>query len=141
MAAFFKQQREDPFMKHKTIVTALALQVTLMTSGAASAQTARETLQMARRITTADIFEAADYASKKCPGVHVVEDGIGATADEEGITDEVIYSDEWRMWEARAHASVIVEYQKDPAAWCSRIWHFLGPDHPPGIKHALLTKD
>jgi hypothetical protein len=116
---------------------ALAL---LMTSGVASAQTAHEILQTSGRIVAADIFEAANYASEKCPGIHIAEDGVQATADEEGITDDVISSDEWRMWEARGRASAITEYQKGPAAWCARIWQLLGPDHPPMIKHALLKE-
>ena len=119
------------------VAAALAL---LMTSGAASAQTARETLQMAGRMVAADLFEAANYASEKCPGVHTAEDGAQATADEEGITDDVVSSDEWRMLEARGRASAITEYQKGPAAWCARIWQLLGPDHPPMIKHALLKE-
>jgi hypothetical protein len=123
------------------IVAALALQV--MASGAVFGQqpTARETLQTVQRIVVADIFEAANYASEKCPGVHIAGDGVQATADEEGITDDVVSSDEWRMLEARGRASAITEYQKGPAAWCARIWHLLGSDHPPMIKHALLTED
>jgi hypothetical protein len=45
------------------------------------------------------------------------------------------------MLEARGRASAITEYQKGPAAWCERIWHLLGPDHPPMIKRPLLIKD
>jgi superfamily I DNA and/or RNA helicase len=34
-----------------------------------------------------------------------------------------------------------IGYDKDPAGWCGSMWHFLGPDHPPMIKRALLSKD
>jgi hypothetical protein len=124
-------------MKRQLMIVACVL---LMTSGA-GAQTVEQTVDLIRRSVTADIFEAANYASENCPGIHIAKDNVQATADEEGITDDVISSDEWRMLEARGRASAITEYQKDPAAWCERIWHLLGPDHPPMIKRALLIKD
>ena len=125
-------------MRTKMMLAALAL---LMTSGVANAQMVEQTIGLIRRSVSADIFEAANYASENCPGIHIAEDNVQATADEEGITDDVVSSDEWRMLEARGHASAITEYQKGPAAWCARIWHLLGPDHPPMIKRALLIKD
>jgi hypothetical protein len=89
----------------------------------------------------AEIFEAGSHAAEKCPGLRVIEDNIRATADEAGVTDDVIYTPEWRFWERRGQTNARIGYKKNPAGWCESMWHFLGPDHPPMIKHALLRRD
>jgi hypothetical protein len=89
----------------------------------------------------AEIFEAGSYAADKCPGLRVIEDNIRATADEAGVTDDVICTPEWKFWERRGQTNARIGYKKNPASWCESMWHFLGPDHPPMIKHALLRRD
>jgi hypothetical protein len=53
----------------------------------------------------AEIFEAGSHAAEKCPGLRVIEDNIRATADEAGVTDDVIYTPEWRFWERRGQTN------------------------------------
>jgi hypothetical protein len=103
-------------------------------------QTSREMVQTVGRIVTADIFEAANYATEKCPGVRIDDDGVEATIDEEGITDDVYTSDQWKMFELRGQSDARTGYAKNPSEWCERIWKLLGPDHPPMIKHQLLVR-
>ena len=103
-------------------------------------QAPREMVQTVGRIVTAGIFEAANYATEKCPGVRIDEDGVEATIDEEGITEDVYTSDRWRMFELRGQADARTGYAKSPDEWCDRIWKLLGPDHPLMIKHRLLVR-
>jgi len=62
------------------------------------------------------------------------------TADEAGVTDDDMYTPQWKLWEARGKANAQTGYEKDPAAWCENMWRFLGPEHPAMINHALLGK-
>jgi hypothetical protein len=32
-------------------------------------------------------------------------------------------------------------YAKNPAGWCESMWNYLGPAHPPMVKHTLLQRD
>jgi len=93
------------------------------------------------KFQVAEILEAAAYAGERCPGFHVIEDNVMATADELGVRDNDIYAPQWKFWEARGQTNARIGYEKDPAGWCESMWHFLGPDHPPVIKHALLNRD
>ena len=102
--------------------------------------TAREIVKTAGLIVTAGIFEAANYASEKCPDLRIDEDGVEATIDEEGITDDVYTSDRWRSFELRGQTDARTGYAKSPDEWCERVWKLLGPDHPPMIKHQLLVR-
>jgi hypothetical protein len=88
----------------------------------------------------AEIFEGAAYAADKCPGLHVIEDNVEATADEAGGADE-IDNPKWKFWESRGQMNARLGYEKNPTAWCESIWRFLGPDHPTMISRALLAKD
>jgi hypothetical protein len=65
-----------------------------------------------------------------------------ATAADLGFTtdDGVIYSPEYKLWAGRGQTNAQIGYEVDPAGWCERMWHFLGPDHPPTIKRALLER-
>ena len=93
-----------------------------------------------QKFQLAEIFEGAAYAAEKCPGLRVIEGNIMATADEAGVTDDDIYTPQWKLWEARGKANAQTGYEKDPAAWCENMWRFLGPEHPAMINHALLGK-
>jgi ABC transporter substrate binding protein len=87
------------------------------------------------------LLVTGSYAAEKCPGLRVIEDNIRASADAAGVTDDVIYTPEWKFWERRGQTNARIGYKKNPAGWCESMWHFLGPDHPPMIKHALLRRD
>jgi hypothetical protein len=91
----------------------------------------------------AQTFEVADFASKKCPELHLIDDAVDATAADLGFTfeDDIIYSPEYNFWAERGKMNAKIGYEKSPADWCESMWHFLGPDHPPMIKRALLSKD
>jgi hypothetical protein len=71
----------------------------------------------------------------------VSEDAVAAVAADEGITDETIYTPEWKFWESRGQMNARIGYEKDPRGWCERVLRWLGPDHPPGIKRALLSRE
>jgi hypothetical protein len=99
---------------------------------------------MQEKFQIAEIFEAAAYASEKCPGLHVIEDGVNATTTDLGFTyddADVIDSPAFKFWGSRGQMNARIGYEKNPTAWCESMWHFLGPDHPPMIKHTLLSKD
>jgi len=66
---------------------------------------------------------------------------VSALAAEEGIRDDDIYTPEWKLWESRGQMNAKIGYEKDPGGWCERMVRWLGPDHPPDIKRALLSKD
>jgi hypothetical protein len=44
-----------------------------------------------------EIFEAAAYAAERCPGLHLIEDNVMATANAAGVTDDEIYTQEWKF--------------------------------------------
>ena len=88
----------------------------------------------------AEIFEGAAYAAEKCPGLHVIEDNVVALAKAAGVTDDEIDTPKWKFWETRGQTNARIGYEKNPTAWCENIWRFLGPDHPPMIKHPLLRR-
>jgi hypothetical protein len=95
------------------------------------------------KFQVAEIFEVAAYAEEKCPGLHVIEDGVNATTADFGYTyedDVVTHSAEFEFWVKRGQMNARIGYEKDPAGWCERMWRFLGPDHPPMIKHTLLSR-
>jgi hypothetical protein len=92
----------------------------------------------------AEIFEAADFASSKCLGLHLIEEAVTATAIDLGFSeedDDIIHSPEFNFWAERGRTNAKIGYEKNPIKWCEDMWRFLGPDHPPMIKHTLLTKD
>jgi hypothetical protein len=91
----------------------------------------------------AQTFEVADFASRKCLGLHFIDDALMATEADLGFTeeDDTIYSPEYNFWADRGQMNAKIGYDKDPAGWCESMWHFLGPTHPPMIKRALLSKD
>ena len=90
-------------------------------------------LKFARLSAAATILETANLASEKC-GVSLDWDAVMATSEEEGITDEVIESPTFKFLSDYQRADAVMRYLKSPVEWCDRIWHLLGPDHPPMIK-------
>lgn len=118
---------------------ALALIALTVASALARADDLKELLS--EKFQLAEIFEGAAFAAEKCPGLHVIEGNVRAAADEAGVTDDEIYTPEWEFWASRGQINARIGYEKNPTAWCDSMWHFLGPDHPPMIKHTLLTKD
>jgi hypothetical protein len=122
---------------HRLVILAA---LTIATPAMAGDQALKHLLQ--EKFQIAEIFEAASIASEKCPGLHVIEDAVVATAADLGFTDDddIIYSPEYNLWAARGQTNAKIGYEKDPVHWCESVWHFLGPDHPPMIKRALLKK-
>ena len=89
----------------------------------------------------AELIEVAAYSAEKCPGLHVVEAAVTATAKDEGVTDDDIYTPEWKFWESRGQMNAKIGYEKNPTRWCESMWQWLGPNHPPGIKRTFRSKD
>jgi hypothetical protein len=121
----------------KTITMVLA--IIGATQARAGDMSPQKMVKFARLSAAASTFEIANLASEKC-GVSIDSEGVDATAEEEGITDEVAASETSRFLENYQRADAVMRYLKSPVEWCGRIWHLLGPDHPPIFKHALLRK-
>jgi hypothetical protein len=110
------------------IVLATLLVSTAWLSTGAAAGPLKEFLQ--EKFQIAEIFEAAAFASEKCPGLHVIEDGVNATTADLGFSfedDDVINSPAFKLWESRGQMNARIGYEKDPVGWCANIWKFLGP--------------
>ena len=122
---------------------ALALTVFALGAFRGLAQAKELTELFQEKFQIAEIFEAADFASHSCPGLHLIKDAVTATAADLGFSedDDIIYSPEFNLWAERGKTNARIGYEKNPTKWCEDIWRFLGPDHPPMIKHTLLTKD
>ena len=45
----------------------------------------------------AEVLEAASYAALRCPGLHVTADAIDATAMDAGVTDDDVFTHEWKL--------------------------------------------
>ena len=89
-----------------------------------------------------EVIEAAGLAAEKCPGFHIIEDNIEAEFRSAGGSDSDIYTPEFEAMSARGRANAMVGYtKKNLAGWCEDMWRFLGPAHPPMVKHTLLKKD
>jgi hypothetical protein len=116
-------------MKAKMIGAALAV---LMISSAANAFT-KEQHAIIETLATASF-------ANKCQGIHTL-DNLGEVLDDAGFAPGDTGRDEFMLWSQRGWQTAETEYQKDPAAWCARTWQLLGLNHPPMIKHMLLTKD
>jgi hypothetical protein len=87
----------------------------------------RENL-LQKKFQIAEIFEAAGFISKKCPGLHVIEDAVIATAADLGVTlDDDTNSPEYKVWAARGQKNAKFGYEKDPVHWCKSMWRFFGP--------------
>ena len=89
----------------------------------------------------AEVLEVASYAALRCPGLHVMEEAIDATAMDAGVTDDDVSTPEWKLWEARGEMNAKFGYDKNPTGWCEDMWNWLGPDHPRDFKRAFLSKD
>jgi hypothetical protein len=124
-------------MQPKRLIFAVFV-LTVATASILRADDLKQLLQ--EKFQLAAIFEAGAYAAEKCPGLHVIEGNVTATADDAGVTDDEIYTPEWKFWESRGRMNARIGYEKNPISWCEDMWHFLGPDHPPMIKHTLLRR-
>ncbi len=96
------------------------------------------------KFAVAETVESVGFVAEHCTGLHVNEEGIIAELADVGVEvdDDVINSPEWKLWEDRGRMNSTIGYSKDPAAFCERMWRWLGPEHnPPSVKHTLLTKD
>ena len=124
----------------RIVLAALLLSTAWLSTGAA-ADPVKKLFQ--EKFQIAEIFEAAAFAAEKCPGLHVIDDGVEATTADFGYSsdDDIIYSTEFNFWVERGQMNARIGYEKDPAGWCASMWKFLGPDHPPMIKHTLLSKE
>jgi hypothetical protein len=93
------------------------------------------------KFQVAEVIEGAGFAAEKCPGFHIIEDNIWAEYHSAGASDNDMYAPEFELMAARGRANAAEGYSKNPSRWCERMWNFLGPAHPPMIKHTLLTRD
>jgi len=96
------------------------------------------------KFAVAETVESVGFVAEHCPGLHANEEGIIAELADVGVDldDDVIFSPEWKLWEERGQMNSAIGYNKDPAGFCERMWHWYGPEHnPPSVKHTLLTKD
>jgi hypothetical protein len=125
----------------RSIWMALSVGLLAIASPAVADQAALDNL-MQDKFQIAEDFEVAGFASENCPGLHFLEDAMVATEVDLGFTedDDVIYSPEYNFWAKRGRMNAKIGYDKDPAAWCESMWKFLGPEHPPMIRRALLEK-
>jgi hypothetical protein len=149
----------NPFVKAMVVLSVLGLAAIALTHvvapdvpllappkavpAAAAAPVSVTPLQLFHeKFQIAEMFEAAAYAAEKCPGLHMIDEGVKATTADLGYgsDDDIIYSTEFKFWVERGQMNAKIGYEKDPAGWCASMWKFLGPDHPPMIKHTLLSK-
>jgi hypothetical protein len=89
----------------------------------------------------AETIYAAIFAADACPGLHLIRGSLRANADSVGLTPKQAASTQWRDAMLLGHINAKEGYGKNPAAFCDRMWHFLGPDHPGMIPHTMLTRD
>ena len=89
----------------------------------------------------AEVIEAARIGAEKCPGFHMVRDNVVPELEAAGATLAVVETPEFELMSARGRANANEGYAKDPAGWCEDMWSFLGPAHPPTVKHTLLQRD
>lgn len=93
------------------------------------------------KFAVAEVLEAAGFASRNCPGFHIMEDNFSAELHSAGASDDDIHTPEFEVMAARGRANAAEGHAKNPSEWCASMWQFLGPTHPPMIKHTLLTRD
>jgi hypothetical protein len=93
------------------------------------------------KFLVAEVIEAAGFAAEKCPGLHLIEDNIEAEYHSAGAADDDKYTPEFELMSARGRANAAEGYDKNPAGWCESMWNYLGPAHPPMVKHTLLQRD
>lgn len=93
------------------------------------------------QMTMAEMIDAAMFTADRCHGMHLVADSVRANAEAAGVTPEQVSSPEWQAALARGEIIAKQSYSKDPANFCERMWHFLGPDHPGIVKFTLLTRE
>jgi len=93
------------------------------------------------KFQVAEVIEGAGVVAEKCPGFHIIEDNIEAEFRSAGGSDSDINTPEFEIMSARGRANAMVGYTKNPTGWCEDMWRFLGPAHPPMIKHTLLKRD
>jgi hypothetical protein len=98
----------------RIVLAGLLLSTAWLSTGAAD-DPLKESLQ--EKFQIAEIFEAAAFASEKCPGLHVVEDGVNATSADLGFSyedDDVIHSPAFKLWESCGQVNARIGYGKDP---------------------------
>jgi hypothetical protein len=93
------------------------------------------------KFLVAEVIEAASFAAEKCPGLHLIEDNVEAEYHSAGAADDDTHTPEFELMSAGGRANAAEGYAKNPAGWCESMWSYLGPAHPPMIKHILLQRD
>jgi len=93
------------------------------------------------KFLVAEVIEAAGFAAEKCPGLHLIEHNIEAEYHSAGAADDDMNTPEFQLMAARGRTNAAEGYTKSPAAWCESMWNYLGPAHPPMVKHTLLRRD
>jgi hypothetical protein len=93
------------------------------------------------KFMVAEVIEAARIAAEKCPGFQMIRDNVVPELEAAGASLDVVDSPEFELMSAQSRANAAEGYAKNPAGWCESMWSYLGPAHPPLVKHTLLQKD
>ena len=93
------------------------------------------------KFMVAEVIEAARIAAEKCPGFQMIRDNIVPELTAAGASLDVVESPEFELMSAQGRANAAEGYAKNPAGWCESMWSYLGPAHPPMVKHTLLQRD
>jgi hypothetical protein len=89
----------------------------------------------------AEVIEAARFAAENCPGFHMIRDNIVPELTEAGASLDVVESPEFDLMTRHGWDNAAEGYAKNPTGWCESMWSYLGPAHPPMVKHTLLGRD
>ena len=92
------------------------------------------------KFLVAEVIEAAGFAAENCPGFHMIRDNIVPELTEAGASLDVVESSEFDLMSAGGRANAAEGYAKNPAGWCESMWNYLGPAHPPMVKHTLAPE-
>jgi len=93
------------------------------------------------KFMVAEVIEAARIAAEKCLGFQMIRDNIVPELTAAGASLDVVESPEFELMSAGGRADAAEGYAKNPAGWCESMWSYLGPAHPPTVKHTLLQRD
>jgi hypothetical protein len=103
-------------MKRKIIVAVVALQVTLMTSGAAFGQMSFTDAVMNTMW--------ANFAGShnRCPRFQVIDKAVSDELAAAGVTSEMLsnFTDQPQL--------LLDQYNEDPSEFCAKAWRRLGPN-------------
>jgi len=93
------------------------------------------------KFMVAEVIEAARIAAESCSGFRMISDNIVPELEAAGASLDVVESPEFELMSAQGRANAAEGYAKNPAGWCESMWSYLGPAHPPTVRHTLLQRD